>query len=356
MKKIALIPAYEPDLLLVDLLSELKHQEFSAIVVDDGSGEKYRDIFYMAAQDAVVLTHPENRGKGAALKTGLRYIMEHCPADAVVVTMDADGQHKIDDAVRVCDDAAGHAGCLVLGSRAFSGDVPLRSRFGNSVTRTVFRLSTGSRVGDTQTGLRAFGTELIPFLLTVGGERYEYEMNVLLDCSRQSIPIREVEIATVYLNDNASSHFSTLRDSARIYREILKFAASSLTGFAVDYGLYSLLVTLTAGAGALSVPLSNVAARIVSASVNFTINKKFVFKSDESALRTGAQYFALAACILFGNTLLLSWLVSGLGINKFAAKIVTEITFFALSWAAQKFLIFRKKPAVKRPAGRETSL
>lgn len=349
MRKIALVPAYEPETLMLDLLDELKRENFTTVVVDDGSGENYRDIFTLAGETAAVLRHETNRGKGASLKTGLRYIRDTYPEGCVVVTLDADGQHRVSDAVQVCVDAVCHPGSLVLGSRAFTGRVPLRSRFGNTVTRGVFRLTTGKKVGDTQTGLRSFTSELIPFLLGVEGERYEYEMNVLLDCARRDIPIREVGIETVYLGDNASSHFDTVRDSVRIYREILKFAASSLTGFAVDYGLYSLLVTVTAGLGAASAPLSNVAARVVSASVNFTINKKLVFKSDESTLRTGAQYFTLAACILAGNTVLLSWLVNGLGVNKFAAKIVTEITFFTISWCAQKFFIFKKRPVRKTP-------
>jgi putative flippase GtrA len=218
---------------------------------------------------------------------------------------------------------------------------------GNAITRGVFRLSTGVRVWDTQTGLRAFDSTLLPIMQAVKGERYEYEMNMLLDCARMGIPIHETTIETVYINGNSGSHFNVLRDSALIYGEIFKFAASSFTGFLVDYGLYSLLVLTTAGLGTASVPLSNVTARIVSASVNFTINKKLVFKSDASALRTGAQYFALAACILCGNTFLLSWLVNGLGVNRFAGKIVTEITFFTISWFAQKFIIF-KRPVKRR--------
>jgi glycosyltransferase involved in cell wall biosynthesis len=349
LKHIALIPAYEPDETLLKLLSELKAADYETVVVDDGSGAKYREIFMRASADALVLTHDANMGKGAALKTGLLYIEENCPADCVVVTLDADGQHRPEDVLRVCEDAEAHMGALCLGSRAFTGKVPLRSRMGNAVTRAVFRASAHVRVWDTQTGLRAFDMSLVPLLLDIRGERYEYEMNMLLDFARMGVPIRETRIETVYIKGNSTSHFHVLRDSAMIYGEIFKFAASSFTGFVVDYSLYSLMVLLTAGLGAASVPLSNVTARIVSATVNFTINKKLVFKSDASALRTGAQYFALAACILAGNTLLLSWMVNGLGVNRFAGKIVTELTFFTLSWLAQKFIIFRK-PVKRRPA------
>jgi putative flippase GtrA len=92
----------------------------------------------------------------------------------------------------------------------------------------------------------------------------------------------------------------------------------------------------------ISIPLSNILARITSASVNFSINKKYVFKNKDSILTTAIQYFILAAIILASNTLLLSYLVNSLYINKFTAKIVTEITFFTLSWVVQKFIIFKK--------------
>lgn len=341
-QRIALIPAYEPTETLAMLARQLLETGFRVVVVDDGSGSAYTPVFHALPAGVRLISYMPNRGKGRALKTAYRELMRE-GARGVVVTLDADGQHTVADAVRVCVRAAETPERLTLGVRAFGAGTPLRSRFGNAVTRAVYRLSTGVCVSDTQTGLRAFGTGLLPVMAEIAGERYEYEMNVLMECPRRGIAIREVPIETVYIDGNRGSHFHVLRDSFLIYRNIFRFAASSLLGFAVDYGLYSLLVTLTAGLGAASVPLSNVAARVVSASVNFTVNKRFVFRSRDSVLRTGAQYFALAACILAGNTLLLSALVNGLGFNRFAAKLVTEVTFFTFSYLAQRFLIFRDK-------------
>lgn len=351
--KIALIPAYEPSDSLIPLLVSLKENGFSIVVVDDGSGERYKEIFVNAGLYATVLTYPVNHGKGYALRTGLEHIEKAASPDSVIVTLDSDGQHSVEDAGKVCDIAAEYKDSLILGSRGFDSGVPARSRFGNTVTRFVYRLATGAKVYDTQTGLRAFSYSLIPFLLTVTGDRYEYEMNMLLTCPLRKIPIREVRIKTIYFDNNSGSHFNTFRDSARVYREILKFAASSFVGFIVDYTSYSLLVLLLGGLGnAVSVPVSNIIARAVSSTVNFSINKRIVFRNRGNTLKFAAQYFLLAACILAGNTLLLSFLVQGLGINKFVGKIVTEITFFTLSWTVQKFVIFRKK----KPVSRETDI
>lgn len=341
---IALIPAYEPDSFLTQVAQEACHAGFSLVVVDDGSGSAYQHIFANVELFGTVLKHAVNQGKGAALKTGLRYIREHFQTNYLVVTLDADGQHRISDAVRVCLDVQEHPGSLILGSRKLDKNVPLRSQFGNTVTRFVYRLATGISVHDTQTGLRAFDSSLVPFLLTIQGERYEYEMNVLLECTRQNIPMREVEVATIYLGNNQASHFNSIKDSFRVYKEILKFSASSFIGFLVDYGLYSLLLWLTQGVDTtISLPLSNVLARVVSASVNYTLNRKVVFQSNANPTKSATEYFALAALILAGNTALLSLLVETLGMNHYLAKILTEMVFFTLSWVVQRFFIFKNR-------------
>lgn len=339
----ALIPSFEPTEILPRIASVLKAAGFSVVVVDDGSGAGYSDIFTQTEQYATVLAYDVNRGKGYALKTGLKYISGHCGKDDIIVTVDSDGQHGTDDIRGVADAAAAQPGTLVLGVRNFGSNTPLRSLFGNTVTRLVYRLSTGCRVSDTQTGLRAFGAGMLPFMLSVSGDRYEYEMNVLMEAARQDVPMTERPIATIYTDGNKGSHFRTVRDSARIYANILKFAASSLVSFGVDYGMYSLLTLILSGlSSTVSVPLANVAARVVSASVNYTLNKRLVFKSRAGVIRTALQYFILAACILAGNTAMLSLLVNTFGMNRYAAKILTELTFFAVSWTVQRFIIFRE--------------
>lgn len=339
---IALIPAYQPTDQLLPLLQEAKNEGFEIIVVDDGSDAESNKIFDSAARLGEVLHHSHNMGKGQAIKTGLSYIQKYYPVDCVVVTMDADGQHCVTDAIKICKLAQENPDVLVLGSRKLKENVPVRSRFGNTVTRLVYRVSTGQKVWDTQTGLRAFSTKLIPLFLTVPGKRYEYEMNVLLTCSRTGVPILEEEINTIYIDGNASSHFDTVKDSWRVYKEILRFSGASLISFLVDYGLYSILTLLTSGLGNIpSIFISNIGARIVSASVNYTINRKLVFQSKARVVRSAVQYAVLAGAILAGNTLVLSFLTNYLAINRYAAKLIVELFFFLVSWLVQRKIIFR---------------
>lgn len=335
---IALIPAYKPSEILLELLKELSKSGFYTIVVNDGSGEKYEGIFFECGALATVLHHEKNAGKGSALKTGFEYINAHFSKNTVVVTVDADGQHRTDDALAICRIAEEKPDTMVLGSRKFKGNVPLRSRFGNTVTRLVYRLATGLYIHDTQTGLRAFSAALIPKLLEISGERYEYEINVLLQFAKDKVPLLEHEIETIYLDNNSSSHFNAVKDSVRIYKEIIKFSASSFVGFLVDYAAYSLLLLLGCGLTA-----ANIIARVISASVNFTLNRKLVFKSRESLLKSSLKYAMLAVGILVGNTLVLNLLVTICGIDSMLAKIITEILFFVLSWLVQRLFVFKKK-------------
>lgn len=343
-RRIALIPAYEPDGALLKLLNELSLAGFEIIVVDDGSGVIYSDLFQEVESKAVLLRHLNNRGKGAALKTGFSYIKKYFDEDIVIVTLDADGQHTVSDTLKICAEAEKNSAHLILGSRKLKDKVPLRSQFGNSVTRWIYWLSTGLKVHDTQTGLRAFSFEQLPRLCAIEGQRYEYEMNVLLEFARNNISITEVEIETIYINNNVASHFNIMRDSARIYGQIIKFLASSLIGFLTDYLLYLFVSLLTAGLGSTaSLWISNITARVVSSNVNFLINRNFVFEAKGKLSRSAAQYFLLALAILVGNTLLLNLLVGVLAFNRYFAKLLTEVLFFSLSFFVQRLLIFRKE-------------
>ena len=334
-----LIPAYKPDDKLVALTDQLlTHDDLKLVVVDDGSGEAFRPVFEALDKRVTLISYPDNKGKGGALKTGIRYIMDHMPECERLVTADADGQHRYADIRRVLDKSEEMPGALVLGSRAFDGDVPLRSRFGNAMTRQVFAIASGVKVRDTQTGLRGFDRDGMRLFVDVPGDRYEYEINMLLTAARAEIPIYEVTIETVYLNDNESSHFNPLKDSLRIYACILKFACSSLICFGIDYVLFQLLRTF--------IPLtwvSNLLARIVSASVNFMLNKKLVFKGNEKTLPAVLKYAALAVFIYLIDTAILALLYEKLGWSRYVVKIISGVLGYLISFPVQGRIVYRKQ-------------
>jgi len=340
-----IIPAYQPDLNLVKLV-RLVHakSDLHIIVVDDGSDDDKKVIFDKLDGLATVLTHEHNQGKGQSLKTAYAYILERGTYGSVV-TADADGQHTIWDIFRVVNQSQEHPGALILGARAFSGQVPLRSAFGNKLTRFLFKQQTGVAISDTQTGLRAFTTNLLPFMLEVDGQRYEYEMNVLLAASK-SFPILEVPIETVYINDNEGSHFRPIRDGLMIYKDMFKFALSSLSSFIVDYLVYAFfLFVMMAVPISLRILLANGIARVTSSIFNYSTNKHLVFKNKDSVAKTGSGYFGLALGLFILDTLLIRLFYTAFGLNLLISKIVVGFLLFLVSWVIQKKVIFKERTA-----------
>ncbi|MEY8352339.1 bifunctional glycosyltransferase family 2/GtrA family protein [Lachnospiraceae bacterium 54-53] len=337
-----IIPAYEPDERLIILLKRLHEDSDAAlIVVNDGSSQGTEAVFEEAGIYATVLRHDRNYGKGRAIKTALEYLKNQKRAGEIA-TADGDGQHDVHDILLLLNKASLNRNALVIGSRSFHGDIPLRSRLGNQITRVMFRLMSGKWLKDTQTGLRAFDSSLIPRLLSVPGDRYEYETNVLLMCVKEQIHISEVLIRTIYLEGNQSSHFRVLKDSARICVNMFRFASSSFISFCADYIFFSLMLYITAGLKtAYAAAISNVTARLISAVLNYYLNKRYVFDCKENNRRSAVKYGILAAGILLVNTGLVIWLMNGLKINGWTAKLTAEVCLFFVSYLVQKLLVFK---------------
>lgn len=230
MKFAILIPAYKPDQRLVQLVEALSNASQAPIVIiNDGSPAAHDPIFAgLAAYPTVkLLAHAANQGKGAALRTGFRYI-ETLPTEITcIITADADGQHSVKDILAVAAAAEQKPEAMIIGSRQFDKDVPPRSMFGNTVTRWVMRLFFGVRLWDTQTGLRGVPRKLLPELIEIPYDHYELEIVMLLVVKRRSVPLVEIPIETIYIEGNRGSHFKPLRDSARVYWVLFRYAFSS---------------------------------------------------------------------------------------------------------------------------------
>jgi len=336
-----LVPAWDPDRSLISLVESLLQLGFGAIIiVNDGSTSP--EIFSELGPLARVhlLRHAVNLGKGRALKNGINYFLGELPSFDVLVTADADGQHTPADIAHVAQAALASSTRVVLGSRGFVKDVPLRSRVGNGLTRHIFAFVTGAKLTDTQTGLRAFPRSILPELIALEGERYEYEMTVLAHiCRAGGMPL-EVPIETVYINGNKSSHFDPIRDSMRIYFVLARFFLSSIIAAGIDFFGFTVTFALT----------GNVLAAVIigrlSSLVNFALNKKFVFHSRSSVVGSLWRYYLLVAAIgalsyglIFALTHRLHW-------NVFAAKVIVDVLLSLVSFSVQRTFVFRKTKEV----------
>jgi glycosyltransferase involved in cell wall biosynthesis len=344
---VVVVPAYRPDGALAALVRDLADAGLTdVVVVDDGSGPAHAPAFAAAAAlGAEVLAHGANRGKGVALRTAVAHVLATRPGRDVI-TADADGQHTAAGVRAVADRLATSGADVVLGERAFGGpDVPARSRLGNGVSGALFRAATGLPVRDTQTGLRGFRAVTLGWLGDVTGDRYEYELRVLLAASRRGATVVGEPIETVYLDHNASSHFRPVRDSLVVAAPLLAFAASGLLAFGVDV---TALLLLQRATGVLL--LAVVGARLLSAAVNYAVNRGVVFRlvRPASAARGSAlRYAALAGLLLAASYGLLDALTTTLGVPLGVAKILTDAALLVASWTVQRQVVF--PPSARTP-------
>ena len=346
-----IIPAYQPDEKVLSTIHGLIEAGFDDIlVVDDGSSESCEKIFTAieATKECTLLRHAVNQGKGAALKTATKYFNESRKDREVVVTVDADGQHLVKD-IEAVSNVALETKKVVFGVRDFSSpNVPTKSKLGNNITATVFRLFFGMKLRDTQTGLRAFPKEYLLDMEKVEGDRYEYETNVLLFMNRHRIPFEQVEIETVYIEENKSSHFRAVRDSLRIYGLILKYLFSSASAAIIDTVVFYILKRW-AILSFLPMPLTysaTIGARIISSLVNYGINAKHVFK-EVATTKTFVKYYILAVVQLLVSATLVFVVEHVLQITSpflaTVAKAVIDTILFFFSFRIQHKWVFNNK-------------
>lgn len=335
-----IIPAYKPDERMNVFIRALRDDGFERlIVVDDGGGPEYASFFEQAKEDGCqVLVHEVNRGKGAALRSGLQALLAEDPMP--VITADCDGQHSPADVHHIAEVMLDSPESLVLGTRDKSL-MPPRSRAGNTITCAALGLLTGLWVHDTQTGLRGMPLCSLETFAQLDGDHYEFEMNVLITARQKTMSVIEVPIATIYIDNNKSSHFDTLRDSYRIYallfKQIGKYIGSSMFSGLIEYGVFVLLGYLFQ----TSLLVSVVVPRIISSTINYIVNREVVFKSHVGK-RSLVYFYLFVAAVLTVNYFIILGLTS-IGVSKIFAKMIADLSLFVVSYNVQQRFIFRER-------------
>lgn len=336
------IPAYRPGPELTALVEQLAPTSVPAIViVDDGSGPESQAVFAKCSAWAKVriLRHEANLGKGAALKTGIRYVLGAFPDSTGVVTADADGQHDPGDIIRVAQALEQHPDCLVLGCRHFDQQVPVRSRIGNVCTRAMARVILGQAVLDTQTGLRGLPNKLLPHLPGLPSNGYEFELDMLIASKHLGLRIEQEKIRTIYAAGNPKSHFDPLRDSMKIYFVLFRFSLLSLLTAAVDNLVFYFAYHATS-----SIAASQAMSRGVAILFNYGAARKAVFLSHERHRILFPRYVLiviLSGAVSYGLIRLLTDLFA---FPPMLAKVSAESLLFAASFVLQRDFVFTKRP------------
>lgn len=351
-KVAVIIPALNPDKALIQYCEVLLGAGIDFIlVVNDGSDREYKDIFDAIGQKhgCCVITHRENQGKGRALKDAFRYFMEKGEFTEQyigVITVDSDGQHSAEDVIKLKRELCQNRKELILGVRDFQlSHVPAKSRYGNKLTCFIFYLLHGVKLKDTQTGLRAIPCSILPCYVNLKGERFEYETNMLIATADCGIPFCEIEIQTIYLNQNEGTHFRPFRDSVIIYgllfQKFIRYVFSGLSSFLLDILAFRLILTISHFSdAAVRITFSTVCARILSSIYNFMMNRNFVFEKKGKIIEKMIPYYLLCFFQTCASAFLVFVCYQGFDISETVAKIVVDMMLFIISYQIQKRCIF----------------
>lgn len=321
------------------------------VVVDDGSRPEKQVWFEHAAAypQCAVLHHEVNKGKGRALKTAFRYVLDRLPEVEGVITIDGDGQHLVPDIIACGDRMLQNPGKVVLGCRDFDQPgIPARSVAGNKTTARMFRLCYGIRISDTQTGLRAIPRSCLERFCRIDGERFEYETNMLLHMKRMGIGFLEQPIETVYEDENVRSHYDPVKDSWRIFKIMFKFLLSSFGSTLIDLALFYLVMKLFgARLGAYAELAATAIARACSSFANFNANNKVVFGNEGHYGRALLRYYCLCIPQMLVSaglvTLLSHLLAGGIPILATVIKFAVDTCLFFISYQIQREWVFSQK-------------
>lgn len=360
---VLIVPSVNPDAKLLPYLKDLIKNGFQKIIlIDDGSRPECKATFEYAKTlpECDVLVHTVNMGKGRALKDAFNYYCQKFSNEySGVITVDSDGQHKAEDVTRLDAVLRECPETLVLGVRDFDGPtVPFKSKFGNKLTKNIMKVLIGKAVQtggtdetqaitDTQTGLRAIPNSLILRYLTLNGERFEYETNMLIDALHSHTPIKQIKIQTVYINENSETHFRPVADSFAIYHLIFatffKYILSSLSAFLIDYGIYCILIYALRFLDMMpKIWISVAVARVISSLYNYTVNMAVVFQNQKGRKKTFLKYYTLCIIQLCCSASLVYLFCQYMHVPETIVKLVVDTILFIASFQIQKNWVFRE--------------
>jgi len=210
-----IVPTYNNEATIADVLRRVQAYTRNIIVVNDGSMPATMNAIRTLEQLPEIVDYTPNRGKGYALKIGFRRALEL--GYRYAVTIDSDGQHFPEDIPAVMDCHAAHKNALIVGARNLTADnMPSKNTFANKFSNFWFHLQTGIHLEDTQSGFRLYPLEQISLRWPIT-PRYEAELEFLVFAAWRGVPVVSVPVRVWYPpEEERVSHFRPFRDFSRI--------------------------------------------------------------------------------------------------------------------------------------------
>ena len=340
MNNIIIIPTLNPDELLIKLTNELLKLKLNNImIIDDGSSSK--KIFNKLNKKIVVLHNNKNEGKGYSIKKAIKEADKYFNNINAFITCDDDYQHLPDDIIKINKYLLIDNQSLVLGTRSFKNlNVPKKSRMGNEFSSKFFKLITGKYCPDTQTGLRGIPYSLKNMAINSVGNRYDYEMNFLINAANNNINLCYIPITTVYIDNNKKTHFNPIKDSYLIYKSTIDYIIIALLSFIIDISIFTILINCLNFTIFKKVLICTYLARIISGLFNYYLNRK-CFNSHNRLKSELTKYLILFISNMIVSSLIVSFL-SAINLNITIIKVLTDLFLFIVNYSISRKYIFKR--------------
>lgn len=351
---VIVIPAYNPPASFAQYVPKLIEAGFDkVIVVNDGSRTDKLPIFFKIGRSgAVLLTHEENRGIGAAVKTGLTYYQEHFRGETDgVITLNSDRLTPIDDVKKMAESLHNEqqlgSYAIVVGTRDMTSHLVTDYDYRmNTLMKLIYHMLMGVRLGDPMSGVFGIPDLRVQHCLDVPAERYSYETAMLMSFEKigfLQVPIHYVSFEKGY--EKVRGPRDTFGIILTVVKKFVLYSITSLMASVVDIIMFSIFTGITFRGSMFAIIYSTICARLISASVNYLLTKHFVFhfKSDKAqqSAKSAGEFMALSAAQCLLSAVIVTLLKGVLGGSAVGFKIITDIVLFFLSYKIQHKYIFK---------------
>lgn len=351
---VIVIPAYNPPASFAGYISELKKAGFQdIIVVNDGSRTDKLPVFYKVERaGALVLTHEENKGIGASLRTAMTYYQEHFSGQTDgIITLNSDRLTSVADVQKMAESLHNEqemgSYAIVVGSRDFGSHLVTDYDYRmNVLMKLIYHMLMGVRLGDPMSGIFGIPDLRVQHCLDVPSERYSYETAMLMSFEKigfLQVPVHYVSFEKGY--EKARRPGDTFGIILTVVKKFILYSITSLMASIVDIIMFGIFTGVTFRGQMFAILYATVCARLISASVNYLLTKHFVFhfKSDKAqqSAKSAGEFMALSAVQCLLSALIVSVLKGVLGGSAVGFKVITDVVLFFLSYKIQHKYIFK---------------
>lgn len=364
---VIVIPALNPPPSFVSYVEGLMQAGFhNIVVVNDGSRTDKLPVFYKVERlGATVIGHPQNRGQGAALRTGFEYYLEHFHEQSDgIITLNADRQIPAEDVVKIASSLHNEqemgSFALVVGTRNLDGKNVTDYDYNmGGVMRLLYHMLMGVRLNDPLAGVFGIPDLRVRHCVEVEGDGYSYVTSLTM--SFEKIGFLQVPVRYAPYEDGAEPSFRKIPDTLRIlytiFKKFILYSITSVGASILDVIMFGIFTSVTFRGNPLAIIYGTICARVISASVNYLLTKHFVFhfKSDsaQETTKSAGAFFALTAMQCICSALAVSAVKALIGGSAVGIKVLVDTMLFFVSYKIQHKYIFKDDKKKEDPETEE---